>query len=101
MRPSLLPGLIASVTRNRNRGMTDDAWFVYEVTDHEIVLPTDVDVIAPVPDQPGVEPNGSYITLTSCHPRFSAAQRWIVHGELKYWAPAGHGVPAEMLEELS
>ncbi|MEZ5899212.1 MAG: phenylalanine--tRNA ligase subunit beta [Hyphomicrobiaceae bacterium] len=27
MRPSLLPGLIASVTRNRNRGMTDVALF--------------------------------------------------------------------------
>lgn len=80
---------------------TDEAWFVYEVVNHEIVLPTDVQVIAPVPNQPGAEADGHYLTMTSCHPRFSAAQRWIVHAELKYWAPVGHGVPAEMREDLS
>ncbi|WNM27376.1 class E sortase [Demequina capsici] len=77
---------------------TADAWYVYTVTSHEIVLPTAVDVIAPVPDQPGASADGRYITLTSCHPRFSAAQRWVVHGQLAYWAPLGHGEPAEMLE---
>ncbi len=80
---------------------TEDAWFVYEVTGHEIVLPTATEVIAAVPNQPDAEADGRYITLTTCHPRFSAAQRWVVHGELLYWAPTGHGVPAEMLEELS
>ena len=38
------------------------------------------------------------ITLTSCHPKFSAAQRYIVHGELVYWAPTGHGFPSEIVE---
>lgn len=77
---------------------TKDAWYVYSVTSHEIVLPTAVQVIAPVPNQPGAEPDNHYITLTSCHPMFSAAQRYVVHGELVYWAPTGHGVPAELFE---
>jgi sortase A len=78
---------------------TEDHWYVYTVTDWEIVRPTDVDVIAPVP--PGASENGRYITLTTCHPRYSAAQRWIVHGELDYWAPTGHGYPSEMVEAIT
>jgi len=77
---------------------TEQAWFVYRVTSHQIVYPTQVEVIAPVPNKPGAEPDGHYITLTSCHPMFSAAQRYVVHGELEYWSPVDSGVPAELLE---
>ncbi|WP_062464985.1 class E sortase [Demequina soli] len=79
---------------------TKDAWYVYRVTDHLIVDPHQVEVIAPQPGEIGAEPTGHYITLTSCHPMFSAAQRYIVHGELEYWAPTGDGVPPEILEEI-
>ena len=73
---------------------TRDSWFVYRVLrrltgdppsgipGQEIVRPTDVDVIAPVPNSPGAEPTASYLTLTTCHPRFSARQRLIVHAVL-------------------
>lgn len=47
----------------------------------EIVTPENVDVIAPVPNHPGRTANRKLITLTTCHPRFSAAQRLIIHGE--------------------
>ena len=80
---------------------TEEAWYVYRVTDDSIVLPHQVEVIAPVPGQPGAAPDGHYITLTTCHPMFSAAERFIVHGELEYWAPVGDAVPAEILEEVS
>lgn len=76
---------------------TKDAWYVYRVTGHEIVLPTQVEVIAPVPDHPGRTPNDHYITLTSCHPRFSASHRYVVHGVLVYWSPTGAGVPPEIV----
>jgi sortase A len=39
-------------------------------------------VIAPVPGQPGAAPAGSFLTLTTCHPEFSAAQRLVVHAVL-------------------
>ena len=32
---------------------TDNIWYVYRVTSTEIVAPSDVEVIAPVPDEPG------------------------------------------------
>lgn len=47
-----------------------------------IVLPKQVQVIAPVPGQPGRVPVSRLITLTTCHPQFSASQRLIVHGVL-------------------
>jgi len=34
--------------------------------------------------------------MTSCHPRYWALQRYVVHGELEYWAPVSSGVPAEL-----
>jgi hypothetical protein len=45
-----------------------------------IVLPAQVEVIAPVPGQPGRTPVNRLITLTTCHPQFSASQRLIIHG---------------------
>lgn len=78
---------------------TESAWYVYTVTDHAIVNPDYMAAIAPVPGKPGEAPTVASITLTSCHPKFSAAQRYIVWGTLKYWAPTGHGYPSELLEK--
>jgi sortase A len=47
-----------------------------------VVLPSQVDVIAPVPGHPGRNPTDRLITLTTCHPQFSASERLIVHGVL-------------------
>ncbi|RMI14454.1 class E sortase [Cellulomonas triticagri] len=77
---------------------TQDTWYVYRVTASEVVMPQDVRVIAPVPNQPDAEPTERYITLTTCHPMFSARERYIVHGVLDYWAPVSEGVPAELAE---
>lgn len=75
---------------------TQDTWYVYRVTSSQIVLPQDVEVIAPVPNEPGAEPTTAMITLTTCHPMFSARERFIVHGELDYWMPTSAGTPAEL-----
>lgn len=48
--------------------------FDYRVTESKIVAPTDLSVI--------VSTQESRLTLTTCHPRFSARQRLIVVGEL-------------------
>lgn len=80
---------------------TKEAWYVYRVTQWKIVQPSQVEVIAPVPDQPSAEPDDHYITLTTCHPMFSAAERWITHGTLEYWAPHDAGIPAEILGDAS
>ncbi|GAB4086809.1 hypothetical protein GCM10028784_34390 [Myceligenerans cantabricum] len=82
---------------------TEDTWYVYKVTSSDIVLPQNVEVISAVPGvlpgEPLPELTKRFITLTSCHPMFSAAERYIVHGELDYWAPVSEGTPKELLEE--
>jgi sortase A len=59
-----------------------EARYTYNVTRTRVVEPTEVDVIAPVPGQPGREPTKALITLSTCHPEYSAAQRLIVFGKL-------------------
>ncbi|MFV0525114.1 MAG: class E sortase [Acidimicrobiales bacterium] len=72
---------------------TAAGWYLYRVTAHEIVSPSRVDVVAPVPGRPEAAPTGRMITLTSCHPEYSARERYIVHGEFEEWRPAGAGPP--------
>lgn len=69
---------------------------MYRVTGHEIVTPDRSDVIAPVPGAPGEAPTQRLLTLTTCHPLWSTAERWIVHAALDGWVPRAEGVPAEM-----
>ncbi len=76
---------------------TEGVWYVYRVTSTEIVLPTNVGVIAPVPDQPGVAASGRYLTMTTCHPKYSASRRYVVHAELAYWTPSSAGYPEELV----
>lgn len=83
---------------------TEDAWYVYRVTSTDVVLPRQTEVIAPVPGQPGVEPDRATITLTTCHPMWSARERYIVHGELERWvgvdgADDGDAAPGPTTDE--
>jgi LPXTG-site transpeptidase (sortase) family protein len=67
-------------------------WYVYRVLGSddpsgipgsEVVAPTDVSVIDPLPDgAAGAAPDGAYLTLTTCNPKFSARERLVVHGRL-------------------
>jgi sortase A len=60
-----------------------EARYTYRVTSQDIVEPDEVEVVAPVPGKPDIRPIRPYITLTTCHPEYSAAQRLIVHGVLE------------------
>jgi sortase A len=72
---------------------TADEWFTYEVTASEIVSPNAVEVTLPVPRQPDVEPTQRLLTLTTCHPRYSARQRLIVFAEMVETRPKTDGAP--------
>ncbi|SDF66566.1 sortase A [Blastococcus aurantiacus] len=77
---------------------TADSWFVYRVLGDKatgdvdadpsgipgmhVVSPSAVEVVAPTPNAAGAAPSGAYLTLTTCHPRYSARQRLIVHARL-------------------
>ncbi|MGH3977665.1 MAG: class E sortase, partial [Pseudonocardiaceae bacterium] len=72
-----------------------------DVPGRQIVLPSQREVIDPVPWQPGAplppEQLQRLITLTTCHPEFSARQRMIIHGVLVAQYPKGGQRPAELI----
>ena len=71
----LRPGDVIGVETRTN-------WYIYRVTGQEIVKPTAVQVVAPVPDRPGRKPTQALLTLTTCNPKFNNYQRLIVHARL-------------------
>ena len=75
---------------------TEHNWYRYVMDEYEIVLPTAVDVVAPVPKQPGVEPTEPIITLTTCHPRWSSEKRLIWWGHLESVQSKAAGTPPEL-----
>ena len=74
---------------------TKSTYFVYTMTSREIVLPTALEVVAPVPDQPGVAPSKAFMTLTTCNPKYNNYQRLIVHAVLQRSQPRSAGLPTE------
>jgi sortase (surface protein transpeptidase) len=54
------------------------------VTGRDVVLPTQTDVLDTVPRHPTVNPEQPerLLTITTCHPRFSARQRLVIHAVL-------------------
>ena len=68
-------------------------WDVYTVRRHDIVAPTRTDVIAPVPEEPAATPSAAWMTLTACHPRYSAAERYVVFARLTVERRRSEGPP--------
>jgi sortase A len=54
--------------------------YVYQVTGRRIVTPTAIEVTAPVPLHPKDRPTEKLITLTTCHPKYSASRRMVIFG---------------------
>jgi len=78
---------------------TADRWFVYRLlgdpgsgdytTDpsgipgRQVVPPTRVGAASPTPNAAAdAPPSGAYLTLTTCHPKFSARERLVLHAAL-------------------
>ncbi|HTZ42560.1 MAG TPA: class E sortase [Jatrophihabitans sp.] len=67
------------------------------VPGREIVSPSAIGVIAPVPDHPGATPTRAMLTLTTCHPKYTANQRMVVHAVLSRAVPVrGAALPKEL-----
>lgn len=78
---------------------TSEAWLVFQVSrENEIVPPTQVDVLEPVPGEPGVEPTERILTLQSCWPLNTSSDRIIVYAELSHWSARDKGYPPEIAE---
>lgn len=77
---------------------TATAWYVYRVQRHEIVTPDRVDVVAPVPEKPKAMPTERMMTMTACHPMFSARERYVVFSQLESRIPKTAGVVPDVLK---
>ena len=67
------------------------------VRGREIVNPASVHVIDPVPNHPRAIATRALLTLTTCHPKYSADQRLVVHAQLSRAVPrTGSLLPAEL-----
>ncbi|MCL9761720.1 class E sortase [Frankia sp. AiPa1] len=70
-----------------------DRYYTYRVTGSEVVTPNRLDVTYPVPKRPGVAPTKSLLTLTTCHPKYSASHRLVVYGGLVGVTEKSAGLP--------
>jgi sortase A len=75
---------------------TRTGWFTYTVRGSEIVAPTAVEVTYAVPGDPTAEPTERLLTLTTCHPKYSARQRLVVRAELTAADDKKDGPPAAL-----
>lgn len=91
---SLVPG-------DRIYVQTREGYYVYRFRNSEIVLPSATDVLLPVPAQPSAKPTESYLTMTSCNPRFGSQERIIAYSLLERWQPASAGPPAEIAAQVA
>lgn len=80
---------------------TADGWYQYTFRNLQFVKPTDVAVLEPVPDQPGLQPGDRVITLQSCNPFFSTAERIMAYGTFDTFYPIAGGPPAEIAATVS
>lgn len=75
---------------------TRDSWFTYVVTGTRIVRPSATEVTYPVPGERRATPTERLLTMTTCHPRFSARQRMVVSAELTATDAKSSGTPAAL-----
>ena len=80
---------------------TKDGWYSYVFRSLEYVLPTGVGVIDPVPQEPGVKPKDRLITLTTCNPFYSTAERMVAYGVFDGWYPRADGPPTEIASAVA
>ncbi|KRA26067.1 sortase [Microbacterium sp. Root61] len=77
---------------------TEAGWYTYRYRTLEYVTPTQVEVLLPVPEQPGVPAGGKYITLTSCSPMFAMTERIVAYGLFESFTPRTSGPPTSLTE---
>lgn len=80
---------------------TPDGWYQYSFRNLEYVRPSGVGVLNPVPQAEGAEATERYITLTTCNPFFSTAERIIAYGVYDSFYPRAGGVPAEIASNVT
>lgn len=75
---------------------TPDGWYTYRFRTLEYVQDTQVEVLLPVPQRPGVSADGRYLTLTSCAPKLHMLERIVAYAVFESFTPTADGPPASL-----
>jgi sortase A len=77
---------------------TQGGWYTYRFRTLEYVKPTALDVLLPVPQDPGAVAEDRYLTMTSCSPMYSKAERIVAFSDLDSFTPRAEGPPSSLTE---
>ncbi|WP_308221532.1 class E sortase [Microbacterium kunmingense] len=80
---------------------TRDGWYTYRFRNHQYVVPTQVDVLLDVPQKPDVPAEGRYLTMTSCSPIGSLAERIVAYSVFENYTPRAEGEPTSLASVTS
>lgn len=80
---------------------TPDGWYTYRFRTLEYVQDTEVDVLAPVPQQPTLAADERYLTLTSCAPKLNMLERIIAYAVFEEFTPTSDGPPASLTDGVA
>jgi sortase A len=80
---------------------TPDGWYTYRFRTLEYVTPDSVDVLLPVPRTTGVPAGTAYMTMTSCSPMYSLAERIVAYSVFDSFTPRSAGEPASLTEGVA
>jgi sortase A len=72
---------------------TEGGWYTYRFRTLEYVTPDQVEVLLAVPQAMDVPAGTAYITMTSCSPMYSMAERIVAYGVFDSFTPRTAGPP--------
>lgn len=75
---------------------TQDGYYTYSFRNLEYVSPEGVGVLEPVPQHPGEVATDRILTIMSCNPKFSVAERIVAYAVFDSWRPISAGPPTEI-----
>ncbi|MEU1973235.1 class E sortase [Microbacterium sp. NPDC019599] len=75
---------------------TPDGWYTYRFRTLAYVRPDAVEVLLPVPQATEVAANDRYLTMTSCSPMYSLAERIVAFSVFDSFTPRSAGAPVSL-----
>lgn len=77
---------------------TPIGWYTYRFRTLEYVAPTQVDILAAVPQSSDAPAGTAYMTMTSCSPMYSMAERIVAYSVFESFTPRDAGPPAALTD---
>jgi sortase A len=80
---------------------TPGGWYTYRFRTLEYVTPDTVEVLLPVPQEANIPAGTRYMTMTSCSPMYSLAERIVAFSVFDSFTPRSAGEPASLTEAVA